>query len=934
MSFKTWLKKISFSKRKYFLSLFFMVLPVILLVGISINFFNLYYDSFENFHEQYVDSDFEVRVTSNFTNFKELNSDLSEKLQDTPYRGYIAEIPDVTARNLTINPPNRKTPEFYNQSVQLSVLNFSGSDIKNFFFNKTIRLTKGRLPKDKNETLVHSNIQKLLNLSYGNKVSLRLTDGTSQNATITGFYKPLNKSQYTKYSINTDFIFFFNDFQINTTFPNASFIDYHLYLHHDQMDILNFNLYLSEIADIESKIQKIFSNYTLAQVEITSSAQYFQSGNSIFYQYQGQIYEDLIYLLAPLLVIFIIFSYLYSEFSMKVEEDSWRILHMFKSLSYIKRQLFLEVLLNNLLAFGLALPLGIGLNILIRIAFIQPTGSIFEIHMPLYFLLFSSFINLFYLTIIYVFSLRKIPREMEFNKNQNRNSTQSKSKNSIRRLIKTGLLFLVILPLVIILIYYGEFSFYNPIIGALSTQLENLFSLIQSFYVIILLIAILFITPGLIIKFFPFLTKIVLRKIDVKKVKLLKQFFIQNKRLVIIFIAIISIGSSFINFYHFERINQSKQKELETYLKVGSDFKLYEPYLEGKIKRYNYSRVFNNSQYCITQSLSGQIQNSSIIFPDVLTTITFNPQHYFSTLNDVSKRIIDKEFLTRIETLKENETLIPYYLNLRYGIKEGDLLTFHPQNTTLYEDTSEVRFVDNYEIKFRVKGFFNFLPGFDQDNHLFDTLHTYSEGGLIITSSKFNYSLSFPNLEVRNTVLMKKISGIDDKTMDALVEKLDFNYISLDKELFLYRNSYISLMTKTISKIFGLFILFFFFLNFLIILRFVKENERTWNLLQLWGFQEVEVKGLIIASLFGIFLVSFILGLVGIIGAFVTLLVNNFKFKHNLYLYPIDFYLDPIGIWFNLTFLCLSILSVYIFIKYIIGVRINYQKIQKYFIDL
>ncbi len=910
-----------------------MVLPLILLSGVSVSFFNLYFESFENYHDQNIGSDVRIWIYSNQTNYYSLNSSLHDELKGTPYKGFVAQTSlNIEDRkvNLTVSNPNFNITKYYNYSITLNGLNFSGRDIKNFFLNKSINLVSGNFPKNENETFVPIIIQQAFNLTLNSTINFYSQNATDFNATVVGFYESKVPRDH-KYYLYKDFVFIFNDGQVNRKFPNFTLTDYQIYLDHKQMDVFNSNAFITEISEIESKIREIFSNND-SQVDIFSSKSQFYVGNFEYFEYLSQVYSNFFYLVGPIFVLLLIFSYLFSKYNARAERDTSHKIMVFKSPKYIKIQLFFDLLLNNLLSYLISIPFGIFLYFTIGTIFNQPSASNLEIFLPLPFLLFTLFFNLIYIFITYFFSSREIPAELDLTTKKHSDVETPLSSKIIKKIAIIVLIVISLLPIFVIILYYTEVFFYNPIINGIYYFLKGNFEFFQPFYIIIIIAAVLVLLPGIILRFLSLINRLAFWKLKSEKVKLLKSFFLHQKKSIIVFIAIISLGIGFINFYQIDRINRFKQQELEVYLKVGSDFKLYEPYLYGNYTEVNMTRYFDDSQYCTIQSVVLQTVNHSIIYPELFAAITMNPYKYHSTLNNSSKSVLDETFVFRIEDLNPDEILVPTYLQIRYNLKENDTLVFQPQNTTAFRNSSGVEFLNEYYHNFKIKGFFNFFPGFDQDLVLFNTVYWYSDGAPLITSPQFNYTLVFPETEVRRISLIK-----DKQDTKGVVENLrkEVNGIStsLSEELRSNSMSYITTMNNTISTVFGIFVVIFLFMNVLFIARFVRENDQTWNLLQLWGIPETRVKRMIFWSLVGIFLISFLLGLLGVLGAFLILVANNMEFTSHLYLYPIQFHFDPTGILFNLFYLLGSIIMAWLFTTMVINVRLNYLKIKNYYIE-
>ncbi len=468
--------------------------------------------------------------------------------------------------------------------------------------------------------------------------------------------------------------FFFNDNQVLEKFRVLESLEYRIYLDYSQIDIFNREAIFEEISKLEMYVNQAFRKSVYSSFTIYSNKDNLNLGTYEFNHFYTQIFNELYYLNIPVIIIIGFFSFLFSNYLSNLEIDLWRKVEVFKSPFYIKRQLLLELLFYNICTFLIAIPFGVGLYIMFRSLFTQE--SIIYGILPttiFYFLIIAFLFNIIYFLILSLFTLRTVPSGVTIESTEKHDL-----KRTFKHLRKFGiiifvlLLFLSFLSLIFKLISRFYNNYFLLVIEYFITEYSNSF---QYLYVYFLLGLVLLIGSQLIIKFISKLSIIPLyryRNLTVEKVLSLRKFLTTSRKNILISVCIIGLGLGFINFYYFNRYNISQQEELEIYLDVGSDYKLYEMNLWYDTPSINYSYYFKNEQYSLINYISGKLKNYSISYPEYYMILTIDPMSYYDCLNNRSKPYIDPSFLSLLEYLDTDEILLPSYFQIRYGVKIGD----------------------------------------------------------------------------------------------------------------------------------------------------------------------------------------------------------------------------------------------------------------------
>ncbi len=191
-----------------------MLLPLILIVGISANFYSTYIQAFYLFHEQYIGYDVRVSINTRQTRFTYINQSLNEQLEGFPYKGCVASTYYGFSRysdfaNISVFSPNKERYDYINQTLSLRGYNFSSPNFRNYFLNKSIILTSGRFPTNENESIVDIRLERFYNVSLNSKINIQSSNITNLNATIVGFFENVGSSPRDyKYYVSGDFVFF------------------------------------------------------------------------------------------------------------------------------------------------------------------------------------------------------------------------------------------------------------------------------------------------------------------------------------------------------------------------------------------------------------------------------------------------------------------------------------------------------------------------------------------------------------------------------------------------------------------------------------------------------------------------------------------------------------------------------------------------------
>lgn len=913
VSLKLWVKKLKFYKKKNILFFLLMILPLMLFSSITLIFFNGYFESFEEYYHQNTSSD--ITVYTKYDNFQAIHTSLEEDLVNYPYKGFVARSVFSIDINISIFNPNSQIISINNHSTWYSGMNFSGKIFKNSFINKNFPLTSGRLPKKNNETIVPFEYKKIYNFSSNAIVNFQYYEEINFNVTVVGFY---DSSLGYRHTPSNKFIFFIDDLnnQIFQKFKADNYpINYDIFLDHKEMDCFNINSFVSKMIQTENIIRIIFSNST-GYNDISSSSMILQGPE--FNQYIIQIFLDLVTIAAPVILIVIIFSVMLSANLCRIEEDYWNKANFFLSHKRIKKQIFLELLLNNTLSFIIAIPLGIGLVILVKCIFFDI--SEFELYLPFSFFILSLLFFIWYFLLIYYKTVKTYNTKVKMNKYESPASNllfKKKSKNIIILLSICA-----ILPILTMIVYFAFINYYNPILTTTSVILNLFSNFISIFYSIILILLIITVIPGIIIKYIRLFSKIPLTKLKNTKSSLCNKFFNFRYLSTLIFVGMLSLEIGFLNFYHFKNVNQINQEEFEIYLKYGSDFKIVEHYTNENL--LNLSVFIADNSYCQIEGIPGKIQNSEILWQEI-ALLNFNPNRYYSVLSQKSQSVINKDFISQINALEINEILVPTYLKIRYNLKIGDVLSIQPQNASIYGG----EFVDILEKSMHIKGFFDFLPGLDQDLAFFNTLYT-EKGMIMITSPSFNYTSEFKELPTSGINLIRDIDDNYSILKSIIYNNTAIKFTSKKGELDLLNKSYPVIISNSITLMYSIFIIIFLIMSFLYIFNFIIENQEFWNLFQLFNLSEKFIKRFIFWGLMGIFTVSFIIGSVGILSSILVFSSQNFIFKYNYYIYPIQFIFDITGLVFNLLYISITVFLIWLIPIKIMNFKLNYKKLRKY----
>ena len=318
----------------------------------------------------------------------------------------------------------------------------------------------------------------------------------------------------------------------------------------------------------------------------------------------------------------------------------------------------------------------------------------------------------------------------------------------------------------------------------------------------------------------------------------------------------------------------------------------------------NLQNYVDDDKFCWIKTIPGVIDNETI-FDQNIVILSFNANKYFSVLNEKSSLSINSNIISNIQNLNNNEILVPSYLKIKYNLQIGDILVLKPKNATML---GNYQIVDNYSAYLSVKGFFNNLPGLDNDNNFNDPYN--SQGSLlIITNQDYNYSAEFPNLPIKHTYLIKEFNN-SFNTLEVIEQNhSDIQYITLKDGLKYYSTSHLSVSLKFIDVMYTIFVISFIFLTLLFVYNYISENSEFWNLFQLFGLKVKELKRLIFTSLYGILLISFLIGLTGIISGVTVFWFDNLLFKSGYYIYPIQIQFDLLGLMYNFIYLGLSMIT-------------------------
>jgi len=921
VSVKLWIKKLLFYKKRSLIILLFLILPLILFSSSALNFLNGYFKSFEEYSYIYI-SNSDILVYSDYSNFKDIDDGLKLELSNYPYRGCIVDYSFSLDVNLTIHKLDQGLSFVYlNHSMNFLGLNFSQNNIKSFYINTYIPLISGRLPNNTTEVILPIEYQIIYNLSINSLLNLKYTTEINQNLTIVGFFK---SNQNTFFSPKNQVLFFIND--LNSSLFQKSIGSgqrssrYNIFLDHRQMDIFNLNLFVLELEQIESIIRLFFVNNIPGQIDVSSSSSSYLSDEVGVYL--KTIYDDLIAIIIPIILIIIIFASIPSNYISNIEKEYWwNKIDVYTSKNTIRTQLLLEILLNVFLAFLIGLPSGIGLFFIIN--FFSDIGQVnLNLFIPTSFYFSTITFSIFYAIFIY-YSLLRAHKKEKISKMQ-RFEMEPKNLFRKRKLLVSLIVLISLLPIIERILYIGLVSYYNPLLSSIILPLGEFANYVSLFYSTTFILLVLLTIPSFIIRFVQLMIKkMPFTKVRNASVELMSKLFQFKKKNIIILIAILSLQIGFINFYSFNHGNQYVQGELEVYLDYGSDYKLYEPYSNKSL--INFSLYTENLIYSQIDSISGRLENGSIADQNIVL-ISLNTSRYTSVLTQKVLQNLSQEMISSITSLGDNEILVPIYLQYRYDLKIGDYLTFQPENTSnsLYE------FLENYSITMYIKGFFNYLPGLDHDINLSPSLYYFQRRMIFISKSNFNFSSYFGDLPIKRTYLIKDLNNSLNIIKSLIHNNPYLQYISLKDGLDDFNNSYLAVSNQTVNNIFKIYIILFIIEIFFFIYYFIKENSNIWNLFQLFGQKASQIKHFILKSLVSIIFISLLIGLLGFITGYLVFLFENINFKFYYYLYPITFYFDFNGLIFNVLFFFASTVLIWLIIYKLARFKFTYKDLKKY----
>lgn len=914
-NFRLWFKKLKYYKEKKLISLLFIILPLILSYSIILNFFNAYYASFEEYSFQNFSSD--ISVFTKYDNFQQFHKDIEITLDNRPYKGTLIKSIFPINLNFTTYSSDSKVSKFINESISFEGLNFSSNIFKNYYFSEFVYVKAGKLPQNSSEVIVPIDFKKIYNLNLNSIINFQYNKEINLNLTIVGFYE--SQELYSISSRNT-FILLINNLnnQIFHSFKNIGFdLRYYFFLDHRQMDVFNTYSFTSEISSIQQSIELFFSNLTQDYV-IFSSKSRFQSYE--FLQYINVIILDLFTILIPIFFLTIIFFIMFSNYFSRMEIRIWDKKKYFLPKKKIKKNILFELFIDNFISYWIALPTAIGLYLLFNL-FTYNKLARFDLFIPTSYYIFTIIFLVIPYLIMCFFILKRLNI---YTKNDDKKSQTFKPDNfKKQKKIIFILGILVSLPIISTIFYFLQVSFFNPIQIIFTTILYGLASSISLIYSILIVLIIVIIIPGIIIKIIQYISRIPFRKLNNFRSKFLSKFFDFKLLTILVFVTFLSLEIGFINYYHFKKVNKYHQEEFELYLKIGSDIKISEPYsVNGLI---NLSMNLEHNHYCPINIIQGKI-GSNLIIEENCAIISFNPFKYYSVLNDKSRSSINNELITLIDNLSSDEIIVPFYFKLRYNLNIGDSLNICPQNTSKYDG----EFIKGYEKQMIIKGFFNFLPGLDNEATYYPTVYS-GNNLIIITSSHFNYTYEFFNLPISRTFLVENINNTIDIFEYLAYNNTEIRYCSLKAELDKLNTSYLNISNNSIVTMFWLFIFVFLLMSFLIIYNFSIENKDFWYLFQLFNLTKEEVKKFIFWGLIGMFIMSFFIGLIGgLLSGIIIFTFENLTFKNNYYLYPIQLNLDLTGFYFNFIYIGISIFIIWFITNKLIDLTLDYEKIRKY----
>ncbi|KKM65201.1 hypothetical protein LCGC14_1493680 [marine sediment metagenome] len=912
---KFWYKKFKYNRKRKVLFLSFIILPLILSYSIVLIFINTYFLSFEEFTYQNYPSD--IRVYSKYDNFQQVHKDIVNSLNDNTYKGTCIRANFRLNFNFSTHTSNFNEILYLNQSIQFMGLNFSSEIFKSYYFNKFLSLSSGRLPQNPSEMIVSSDYQEIYNLSLNSIINFEYENFFNSNYTIVGFYQ---RQELYRLSPGSGFLMMINNLksQIFQFYKNKDFyVSYNFFLDHSQMDVFNIYSFTSELNNIKQSINQIFLNYN-QNYDIISSESLYNIAFE-FTEFTKEIILDLFTILIPIYVLIFIFSYLLSEYFSNTENRIWDKLKTTLPKNKVKRSIFYDFLLDNILSYLIALPLAIGLCQFVTLFSHSRIGEN-SLIIPISFFIFSIVFFLLNFLIMYGFILRRFN---QYTKKKEKRSLYNKTnvyKKPKKIVVTLGIL--ISIPIIYIIIYYLKISFFNPILLFFDTILYPLYSFISLIYPILFILIIILIFSSLIIKFISFLSRIPFRKSKDLRAKMISKFFKFKNKTILIIVTFLSLEIGFITFYQTNKTNQYNLEKSDIYFQLGSDIKVSEPFSNHNIN--NLSDYIDHDDYSSINIIPGMISSNKIVDSNCLL-LNFNPIQYYSILNEKSKSFLNYELINLINNLKANELIIPYYFKLRANLNSGDTIIIQPQNGSQYSE----QLINSLEKHFVIKGYFNFLPGVDYDATYYDT--RYTENNLVfITSPNFNYTTEFPDFPFSQTFLIKNYNNTYEKIQYLSNYEREIRYRVLMTELDKLENSYSSISNQSLDIILSIFIFIFLIMSVLIVYNTISENNEFWQLFKLYNFKTKEIRNFVFGGITGIVLSSFFIGMMGFLSSFVLISLKNIFIVHYYYLYPFQFIIDLSGLGFLLFYLIILIFAIWVIAHKFVKSKLDYMIIQKY----
>ncbi|MEJ2251504.1 MAG: hypothetical protein P8Y97_17845, partial [Candidatus Lokiarchaeota archaeon] len=842
ISLKIWFKKLRYNKKKSVILFIILILPLILFSGIILNFLNGYFASFEEYTYQNVGSDLSFTTINN--DVQGIYRELDKCLNNYPHIGYVSQLPYIPETNMNLTVYNISSfyfSTYINQSIDIRGFNFSNSRIRSFYITRYIPISSGRLPKKGNEIIVPESFKSTYNISLNSVLNFHYLNKIDENVTIVGFY---NGNPDVRWAPKTSFIFLINtyNYQFIQKFKiNAYSIYYDIYLNHKYMDVFNINSFIQELSQIKTILHSDLSSYLSHYVDISSKSSDYTDNE--FTQYMNGVYIDPFSILTPILLITFMFLTISINYISTIDGPIWEKMRYYSSKKGIMMQIFLETMLNNIIASLIVIPSGIGLYILANL-FTGFSVSEFGIYIPLsYYILTSSFSIFCALLIFFALNVNFRKRNLE------KVDSNVSSSSFLRKHWKIALILIILIspPILNTILYFTIFNSYNMF----SAYFGWFVWLISLIYSTILVLGIIVLCSNWIIKLIQYIVKKhPFSKIKNVRFRLLRKFIHYKHKSILVVIIILGLQLAFINFYQIKNYNQYQFDRSKIYLNYGSDYKLYDYgyHHNSSIDPLNY---MDEKDYCQINSISGAIFDGPLLLSgDLFTLFQFNFDKYREVLTTQSQSALDSNMKSMINSLGSHETLVPIYLKYRYNLQIGDTFEIRPINTSsVVPGNYNYDYVKNYTLSMKIMGFITNIPGIDQDGYLF-SVPPFSHNKLaIIVSPKFNFSSEFPKLPIQYTYLVKNFNNSLNVLKSIAYEHPGIFYVALQDGLKTFNNSYQTISSNFTLLMYIIFIISFVFITLLFIYNFINENSKNWNLFQLFGFREKDIKKFIFISL-------------------------------------------------------------------------------------